>query len=232
MFPIGDTIRSVRMPVVNKLIVLVNVVVFVYMASLANGDIINLESEASVAFILSWAFTPETLTVEPGTAALTILTSMFMHGGILHLLGNMLFLWIFGDNIEDRLGHIPYLIFYLLGGATAAIVQATLGGAPDAPMLGASGAIGAVLGAYLMLHPASGIRTFLPPFFIFTIPAFIYLPYWAFLQYRSASMGDGGNIAFWAHLGGFIFGFLVVRLVAGPPVAQGRATAMPSYRRR
>ena len=222
MIPFGDTIRSRTTPIVNRLIVVVNVIVFAYMASLASGDALTLGASAGGAaavneFILDWAFTPAWLESDLPRALLTILTSMFMHGGLLHIGGNMLFLWVFGDNIEDHLGHAGFLAFYLLGGAVAAMTQAILGGDPEAPMLGASGAIGAVLGAYLVLHPASGIRTFIFPIFFVVIPAFIYLPYWAFLQYRSLLAGDAG-VALWAHIGGFVFGMIAV-------IAVGRRNA-------
>lgn len=228
MLPISDTIRSSTPSLVNRFIVVVNLAVFAYMVLLAGGDLVGLNSREAEAFIYRWAFRPATLESDPGRAALTILTSMFMHGGLSHIGFNLLFLWVFGDNIEDRLGHLPYLIFYLVGGAVAAIAQATFApGAANSVMLGASGAIGAVLGAYLMLHPSSGIRTLILPFFFVTLPAFIYLPFWAYLQY--ASLGnDGAGVAFFAHLGGFVFGFLVVRLIAGrAPQDQARPPGLP-----
>jgi membrane associated rhomboid family serine protease len=225
MLPLSDTIRSGTVPVVNRIIVILNVIVYVYMASLANFDLLSLgantgESQAVNRFILGWAFIPATLTTDPLHAAVTILSSMFMHGSLLHIGGNMLFLWVFGDNIEDRLGHVGFAVFYLLGGVAAALAQAFLGGDPGAPTLGASGAIGAVLGAYLVLYPSSGIRTYVPPFFVFVIPAFIYLPYWAFLQYRSLQAGDAG-VALWAHIGGFAFG-AVAMLVLGRGAPRDR----------
>jgi len=154
---------------------------------------------------------------------LTALTSMFMHGGWEHLLGNMLFLWIFGNNIEDALGHVRYLIFYLAGGFAATALQTvvTLSTGTDAeaaiPNLGASGAVSAVLGAYLLLLPRAKVLTII--FFILReIPALIFLGLWFLFQLYSGgaslqSPEEGGGVAFFAHVGGFVFGFLLVKLV-------------------
>jgi membrane associated rhomboid family serine protease len=158
MLPLYDSIRSERTPWVMRAIILVNVLVYVYMA-LLNQNWLEFNSNRIEAFILTWAFKPITLVSNPPDAAIDIFTSMFMHGGLLHLAGNMLFLWIFGDNIEDRLGHGRFLVFYLAAGIAAALTQGILGGFAtgdtQSPMLGASGAIGGVLGAYLMLYPRS-----------------------------------------------------------------------------
>ena len=226
MLPLYDSIRSQRTPWVTRAIILVNVLVYVYMA-LLNQNWLEFDSRRIEAFILTWAFKPITLVSNPPDAAIDIFTSMFMHGGLLHIAGNMLFLWIFGDNIEDRLGHGRYLVFYLAAGIAAALAQGTLGGflvgQIDYPMLGASGAIGGVLGAYLMLYPSSRIITLIFLFRV-AIPAFLYLPFWAYMQFASLSRGDSG-VALWAHIGGFVFGFLIVRLMAPSQVL------IPSRRR-
>jgi membrane associated rhomboid family serine protease len=158
--------------------------------------------------------------------------AMFMHGGWMHLLGNMLFLWIFGNNIEDELGRVRFIAFYLAGGlaATAAQSLVTLGwGSPqDAaiPNVGASGAIAAVLGAYILLHPMSLVLTWIAPIFIVPIPAFLYLGIWFLLQLVSGGASfttpeAGGGVAYFAHIGGFLFGLLTVRLFhAGRPRAE------------
>jgi membrane associated rhomboid family serine protease len=222
MLPLYDSIRSQRTPWVMRAIILVNVLVYVYMA-LLNQNWLEFNSNRIEAFILTWAFKPITLVSNPPDAAIDMFTSMFMHGGLLHIAGNMLFLWIFGDNIEDRLGPGRFLVFYLGAGIAAALAQGILGGflvgQTDYPMLGASGAIGGVLGAYLMLYPSSRIITL-----IFLFPAFLYLPFWAYMQFASLSRGDSG-VALWAHIGGFVFGFLAVRLMAPSQVL------IPSRRR-
>ena len=221
MLPLYDTIRPGIAPWVNRGLVLVNVLVYAYM-SLLNGNPVSFVSAGVERFILDWAFKPVTLVANPPDAAVDILSSMFMHGGPEHLLGNMLFLWIFGDNIEDRLGHGRYLAFYLLAGVAAALSQAVFGGfltgESAAPMLGASGAIGGVLGAYLVLYPASRIVTYIFPVFRVGIPAFLYLPFWVLNQFLALSSGQSG-VALWAHIGGFVFGFLAVRVMAGPKPA-------------
>ena len=226
MLPLYDSIRSQRTPWVMRAIILVNVLVYVYMA-LLNQNWLEFNSNRIEAFILTWAFKPITLVSNPPDAAIDMFTSMFMHGGLLHIAGNMLFLWIFGDNIEDRLGHGRFLVFYLGAGIAAALAQGILGGfligQTDYPMLGASGAIGGVLGAYLMLYPTAKIISLIV-FFRVAIPAFLYLPFWAYMQFASLSRGDSG-VALWAHIGGFIFGFIIVRFMAAPP------TLIPSRRR-
>ncbi len=157
---------------------------------------------------------------------LPLVTSMFWHGGWLHLVGNMLYLWIFGDNIEDKLGHGRYALFYLLGGLAAALTEIAI--APDSqlPTIGASGAIAAVLGAYLVSFPRSRVLTFIPIFFIpwfIEIPAVLYLAGWFVIQifsgYVSLHSPESGGTAWWAHIGGFVAGLVLVKLLA-PPLPQ------------
>jgi membrane associated rhomboid family serine protease len=160
----------------------------------------------------------------------SVFTAMFMHGGWEHVLGNMLFLWIFGNNIEDRLGRIRFLIFYLLGGLAATLLQFLAGPNSDLPNIGASGAIAAVLGGYLVLYPRASVITYIPPIFFFPLPAMLFLVIWIGLQIYSAGSvhvaGAAGGIAYFAHIGGFIFGLLTirwwVRQAEGPPAAHPR----------
>ena len=154
---------------------------------------------------------------------LPLFTSMFWHGGWLHLLGNMLYLWIFGDNVEDKLGHARYLLFYLLGGLCAALLEIAVAPESLLPTIGASGAIAAVLGAYLISFPRSRVLTFIPIFFIpwfVEIPAVLYLAVWFALQLLSGVVSLGApqapGTAFWAHVGGFAAGLLLVKLLAPP----------------
>jgi membrane associated rhomboid family serine protease len=160
----------------------------------------------------------------------------FLHGGWAHLVGNMVFLWVFGDNIEDRLGHLRFLLFYLTGAVAAALAHALLTADPQLPLIGASGAISAVLGAYLRLFPTKRIQALViplvvpwlvvrvlrrtPPFFLWTLPAWAYLGYWAALQVWEgvAAVGVvGGGVAWWAHVGGFLFGVVAVPLFRRRP---------------
>ena len=146
---------------------------------------------------------------------LTLFTSMFMHGGWEHVLGNMLFLWIFGNNIEDRVGRRRFLFFYLLGGLAASALQLVVGSASDVPNIGASGAIAAVLGGYLLLYPTAAVITFIPPFFFFPLPAVFFLVGWFLLQVFAASSvqvgSAGGGVAYFAHIGGFAFGLFTIK---------------------
>jgi membrane associated rhomboid family serine protease len=146
-----------------------------------------------------------------------ILTSMFMHGGWGHLIGNMVFLWVFGNNIEDSMGHLRFLVFYLLCGIAAGLAHTYLSPTSELPAVGASGAISGVMGAYIMLYPRVRVQTYFPPFFFFHLPAWVFLGYWFFIQ---LSMGVGslgvveenGGVAVWAHVGGFVAGVLLIRV--------------------
>ncbi len=208
MIPIRDEIKTHRTPLVNYALIVVNVLVFLWM--FLNSS--NLES-----IYYEYALIPSNFLNGIDAGDITdILTSMFMHGGWMHLLGNMLYLWIFGDNIEDRLGHIGYLIFYLAGGVAAALLQVVISPSSGIPMLGASGAIAAVLGAYLVMYPNSRVYTFVPIGFfarLTLMPAIIVLGLWFVLQLLSGvgSLGalDQGGTAYFAHIGGFIFGLVV-----------------------
>jgi len=180
-------------------------------------------------FIFTWGLVPAQLTADPQEAWLTIFTSMFLHGGWFHFLSNMWVLYIFGDNIEDRLGSMSYLIFYLLSGIAAASLQVFIMQGSSVPMIGASGAIAGVLGAYLISYPRSRIASLVPILFIFTIvevPAVIFLVFWFVSQLYSGLFamqgGSASGIAWWAHIGGFIFGFLMVSFF-------GRRTTYRSY---
>jgi membrane associated rhomboid family serine protease len=154
---------------------------------------------------------------------LTVVTAMFLHGGWAHLLGNMLFLWIFGNNVEDRLGRVRFLLFYLLGGVCAAALQFAGDTSSAIPNIGASGAIAAVLGGYLLLYPKAFVITYIPPIFFLPLPAVLFLVGWFAFQVIDASAmqvgNTGGGVAYLAHVGGFLFGLLTIRLWArrAPP---------------
>ncbi|HKY56384.1 MAG TPA: rhomboid family intramembrane serine protease [Anaerolineales bacterium] len=209
MIPLYDTIRSRQFPFINWLLILANAAVFWYELQLGEGALQN--------FIFTWGLIPEQLIAHPQDQWLTIFTSMFLHGGWFHLLSNMWVLYIFGDNIEDRVGSPRYLIFYLLGGIAAAFLQIYVMQGSSVPMIGASGAIAGVLGAYLVSFPGSRIASLVPILFIFTIveiPAIIFLIFWFVSQLYSGLFtmqgGAASGIAWWAHIGGFIFGLIMV----------------------
>jgi membrane associated rhomboid family serine protease len=151
-------------------------------------------------------------------AFLPILTSMFMHSGLLHIAGNMLFLWIFGDNVEDYFGHLPYLLFYLVCGIGSGLAHIVFNYHSSLPALGASGAISGVMGAYIVLYPRAQVLTLVFIFFI-PIPAFIILGYWFLLQFFAGVSTVGasatGGVAWWAHIGGFLMGMLITGLTLG-----------------
>ena len=211
MLPIRDDTPSRTFPLVTFLLILANGLVWLWEVSLGSGA-------ALTSAYLRFGFIPGILTGahEPPPGALqpyilTVLTSMFMHGSWTHILGNMLFLWIFGNNIEDHLGHGKYLLFYLAGGVAAAMTLLLSGPTSEIPTIGASGAIAAVMGAYFFLFPRAKVQTLV--FFIFItvvrIPAWIFLGIWFVMQLFEGTFGAAQGVAVWAHVGGFLFGVLV-----------------------
>ena len=207
MFPLYDTARSHKFPLINLLLIGANAYAFFIELGKAPGDL--------EAFIFANGLIPAQLLANLSVEWATIFTAMFLHGGWFHILSNMWVLFIFGDNIEARMGGIRYLIFYLLSGVIAALLQAYVLPASQVPMIGASGAVAGVLGAYLIMFPNSRIASLVPIFFIFTlieIPAFIFLIFWFITQLYSglfALEGSAGGIAWWAHIGGFLFGIFI-----------------------
>jgi len=211
MIPIRDDIPTHTVPIVNYILIAINVIVFILMWLAGSGQ---------DALVYQYALIPSNVTrgLDPGDI-LDVFTSMFMHAGLLHLGGNMLYLWIFGDNVEDRLGKVRYLAFYLVGGLLAALTHIVTNPNSQIPTVGASGAIAAVLGAYLVLFPQSRVATFIPIGFymrLTMVPAFIVLGLWFILQLFSGvtSLGgpDVGGTAFWAHIGGFVAGMIMAKL--------------------
>ncbi|MBZ5589316.1 MAG: rhomboid family intramembrane serine protease [Acidobacteriia bacterium] len=219
MFPLRDSVPSSRAPVVNVLLIVACGAVFLFELSL--GPYLE-------RFMRVYAFVParffHLLAVRGGVSLglKSVLLSMFLHGGWLHLIGNMWFLWIFGDNVEDVLGHVPYLAFYLGCGATAAIGQAIVAPSSSVPMVGASGAIAGVLGAYLVWFPWARVRTLLFLGFFFTVaelPAPIFLIIWFVVQFFSGTLAlaaagpAAGGVAWFAHIGGFLTGALLALML-------------------
>lgn len=207
MFPLRDANPRTGPAFVAWTIIAINVALFAYQVSLASQS-------ALFSFVKGYAFVPARFFAEPGAGSLTLVSSMFLHGGLLHLVGNMLFLYVFGDNIENRMGHVRFLGFYLVGGIVATLAHGFFAPGSETPMLGASGAVSAVLGAYIVLFPRQRVMTFVPPVFMFWVPAWLYIGYWAFIQFAEAAGGVSGGVAWWAHVGGFVFGVVVVRFLA------------------
>ena len=208
MLPLYDTARTRTFPLVNLTLILLNGLAFFYE--------IKLPSAALEKFIFTWGLIPAHFWSNPNGTWETIFSAMFLHGGWFHLLSNMWVLFIFGDNVEARLGKIRYLIFYLLSGAAAGLLQAFILPASQVPMIGASGAIAGVLGAYLVLFPNARVASLVPIFFIFTVVevrAFIFLIFWFVLQlYSGLFAAQASGVAWWAHVGGFLFGMIMAPL--------------------
>ncbi len=207
MFPFRDHNPSGRTPVVTYGLIAINCIVFVMYWPLFDDQV------ALSAFYDTWAMQPDQ--IARGDAIHTTVTSMFLHGGLLHLLGNMLFLYIYGDNIEDVLGHFGFAAFYAVAGFAAAGLHIATNPASDIPVVGASGAISGVMGAYLLLYPKAkvDIALVLVIFFkIFTLPAYIVLGLWMLFQLFNgfATVGTDSGVAYWAHVGGFAAGVIVV----------------------
>lgn len=221
MLPIRDTIRSYTFPVITWLIIGINTVVFFFELNLPDAQLNR--------FIQIFALTPANLHLNAPwllmnnpLPLITLVTHMFLHGGWFHFLSNMWILFIFGDNVEDRMGSGRYLVFYTLGGVAAGIIQALISPFSEVPALGASGAIATVLGAYFLLYPRARVTTLIPlvfiPWFV-EIPAVVYLGFWFVSQLYSGVVSLGmadeammGGVAWFAHIGGFVFGLLFARL--------------------
>jgi membrane associated rhomboid family serine protease len=209
MFPVGDD-NTQRRSVPYVTFVLVGLNILIFLIELSGGD----------QFIENWAFIPARFSGSPETNAVTIFSAMFMHGGWLHLFGNMLFLWIFGDNVEDRFGHLKFLIFYLLAGIAATFSQYAVSPESGVPNVGASGAIAGVLGAYILMFPQSRVNVLLGRQIV-AMPAFVVLGLWIVLQLVSGvgtiayTDESTGGVAYMAHIGGFVSGVAMTFLFRG-----------------
>lgn len=216
MIPIGDDdARRRTVPVVTYILIAINVAAF--LLELSGGD----------PFIMRWAFVPNRFLANPGGDFITLFTSMFMHGGWVHLLGNMLYLWIFGDNVEDRFGQVKYLIFYLVCGLAATFAQLAFNTNSDIPNLGASGAIAGVLGAYILLFPQGRVRVLVGRV-VTQMSALVVIGLWIVLQFINgigsiATTAETGGIAYMAHIGGFVAGVLLTFLLRGSMGTSVRA---------
>ena len=232
MIPLRDAIPTKNYPIVNSIIIGINVAIFLYQLSLGAG---------LDRFFYIYGLVPARYSVPQISAYFSIphqffafISFMFLHGGFLHLLGNMWSLYIFGDNVEDRLGPLRYLFFYIICGVASGLSHLLLNMNSTVPTIGASGAIAGVMGAYFILHPRAKILTLIPIFFIpyfLEIPAYFFLGLWFILQFINAagSHGQIGGVAWWAHIGGFVFGLLFLKILlilpgASPTVKLQRVT--------
>ena len=264
MIPLKDNIPTREFPIVTVVILLANIAVFLFFQQALTGPNGGFGSAGDETKVVHYSFIPYELshpgkecdsvpTPEGGVVAcegqpgvtgqaedqipvwMTIFTSMFMHGGVLHIAGNMLFLWIFGNNIEDSMGKLKFIGFYLAGGVVAALAQFVINPDTATPTLGASGAIAAVLGAYAILYPRARVVTLVIIIFfitIITLPALLVLGLWFLLQLLDASSQPltGGGVAYFAHIGGFVFGAATIKLLASRYNPDyDRAQRLPVY---
>jgi len=224
MIPLRDDQPTFSTPFVNYFLIVLNVVVFFWELSVSHRALNSLMFEFGVV-------PHHTLAVLAGqspdglaTAVLPLFTSLFLHASFLHVAGNMLFLWIFGDNVEDYIGHFQYLVFYLVSGVAAGATHILLNQASPIPSVGASGAIAGVMGAYFILYPRARVLVWFPPIFLFHVPAWLMLGYWFlgnFLSGFATAIAEtsqtSGGIAFWAHVGGFVAGVIMIKLFGERP---------------
>jgi membrane associated rhomboid family serine protease len=224
MIPLRDDQPTFSTPFVNYFLIVVNVLVFMWESSVSY--------RALSSFMVEFGVVPHrTLAVLTGhsyasveTAILPLFTSLFLHASFLHVAGNMLFLWIFGDNVEDYLGHFRYLVFYLASGVAAGTTHILLNQGSRVPSVGASGAIAGVMGAYFILYPRARVLVWFPPIFLFHVPAWLMLGYWFVLNFVSGTTTaiaethqTSGGVAFWAHVGGFVAGVVMINLFGERP---------------
>ncbi len=227
MFPLRDENPSLTTPVVTRALIVANVVVFLY-ELLLGPDLPH--------FVREFALVPRRFELAMhglapiSSAALPLLSSIFLHGGWPHLIGNMWYLWIFGDNIEDRVGHAGFLFFYLAGGLFSGLIHVLTNTSSTLPTVGASGAIAGVLGAYAAAFPRARVITLVPLFPIFPVvalPALLVLGFWFVMQFASGTLalaaGVSGGVAWWAHIGGFAYGYGLMLLMGGRPPTQSQA---------
>ena len=227
MIPLRDDQPVFSTPFVNYFLIALNVLIFLFELSVgmqSRGDLNALMFQFGVVPVKEVGLLTGIPSFSPGAALVPILTSMFLHASWGHVIGNMWFRWIFGDNVEDYLGHFKYLVFYLLSGVAASFTHILLNSNSTIPSVGASGAIAGVLGAYFILYPRARVLTWFPLFFFFYLPAWLMLGYWFLFQFLSGAATSiaetsqtTGGVAFWAHVGGFVAGIILVKLFPERP---------------
>lgn len=208
MIPLKDSLRPLRRPYVNIMLIILNIAIFIHQLGIPEKELTE--------FFYRYGVVPEKFFLLPGITWVPLVSFMFFHGGWFHLLGNMLYLWVFGDNVEDRLGHAGYLLFYIASGAASGLTHILANPQSAVPTIGASGAVAGVLGAYFILFPRARVLTLVPiGFFITTVrfPAVVFLLLWFFMQVFNAMIAgavpEAQMVAWWAHIGGFLLGFAV-----------------------
>jgi membrane associated rhomboid family serine protease len=224
VIPIRDENPTEATPLVTLALIAVNLAVWL----LVQGA--GFSQDQLQASVVAYGTVPCELTGacrhSGGLGWLELVTSMFMHGGWQHLLGNMLFLWVFGNNIEDSMGHVRFVLFYLICGVAAGLAHVFFSPASQVPAVGASGAIGGIMGAYVLLYPRAQVQTWIPPFFVVNIRAWFFLIYWFVIQLVMGvgSLGgpDAGGVAVWAHVGGFLAGLLLIKLFQNRRLVEAR----------
>ena len=221
MFPLRDDQPVFSTPFITYFLIALNVFIYFFEWQLgmqSRGALNSLVAQFGVIPQVEIGLLTGTPVFSPLAAVLPMFTSMFLHGSLLHVLGNMWMLWIFGDNIEDYLGHFGYLVFYLLCGLAASFTHILFNAGSRVPTVGASGAIAGVMGAYFVLYPRARVLILFPPIFFFHVPAWLMLGYWGVSQFLSGAVSSiamraqASGIAFWAHVGGFVVGILLVKL--------------------
>ncbi len=224
MLPVRDDQPRFSTPYLTYFLITLNLLIFLREATLGPAGFRMLIQQLGMIPVHVTGFLTGAKGLGFTAAFLPFLTSMFLHGGWMHVIGNMWFLWIFGDNIEDHLGHFKYLIFYLACGLGAAAAQVVLTPHSQVPNVGASGAIAGVLGAYFVLYPRARVLIWFPIFFFFYLPAWAMLGYWFLMQFLSGAASSvayysdtRGGIAFWAHVGGFLAGIVLIKLFPERP---------------
>jgi membrane associated rhomboid family serine protease len=232
VIPIRDENPSGTVPVVTMALIGINCLVFLFEMALTNRAVHGFIYTFGLVPASAWSLAgaelgpaAEAVVARSGPPILTVFTSMFLHGGVMHILGNMWFLWLFGDNIEDRVGHVGFILFYLLCGVGASATHVFFAGASPIPMVGASGAIAGVLGAYFVCFPRARVLTIVPVFFLLFIrlPAYFFLLMWLVGQISGVLSPDEMGIAWWAHIGGFALGAFLA--LFWPKCASARQAA-------
>lgn len=213
MIPLRDSTPSNKFPVVTVTLIIINLLLF-YMEVSAGIEQMN-------AIIYTFGLIPAQYAQHQGswTGYLPFLSSTFLHGSWMHVIGNMWILWLFGDNVEDKMGRVRFLLFYLVCGLIASLTHYLINPSSTVPVVGASGAVAGIMGAYFLMFRQAKILTYIPPIFLLNLPAWIYLGFWAFSQlFYGVFQANGQNIAFWAHIGGFAAGMFLYRLFLTRPL--------------
>lgn len=225
MIPLRDDNPTELRPVVTLVLIAVNLACWVLVQG-AGMDAERLQASVYAFGTIPCELTRECTLSQPGIGWAELGTSMFMHGGWEHILGNMLFLWVFGNNIEDSMGHTRFIVFYLVCGLAAGLAHVYLTPTSQVPAVGASGAISGVMGAYVVLYPQARVQTWIPPLFIVNIRAWFFLIYWFFIQVvmgvGSLGSGETGGVAVWAHVGGFVAGLALIKVFENRSLVDAR----------